>query len=363
MAEPVATEHRTFCRICNAACGALVSLEGDRVVGVKGDRDHPLSGGYLCPKGRAMGGWHHHPGRLDRPLVRGEAVGWDATLDDLRDGLTAAVAAGGPNAVGMYKGTAHYPESAAAPLGSRLLAGLGSRSWYTSLTVDCPAVWLVGELVLGRAALVPIPDVDATLTIMVGTNPIASHGHTFNLTRPKEWLRDRARDGELWVIDPRRTESADVATAYLAPRPDSDYLLLAYLVRELLDEGADVEYLERCAVGVDDLRSAVAGFTLDRVVAGTGLAASDVGALLAAIRRAGRVAVVTGTGLNFQPAANVSVWLAWMLGAVTGSLDRPGGMWFNPGYLTQLDRAAWEPSDGAAEPGPPSRPELPARFG
>jgi anaerobic selenocysteine-containing dehydrogenase len=366
MAE-AAVEKRTFCRICNAACGALVTVEGDRVVSVKGDRDHPISGGYLCPKGRAMGGLHHHPRRLDEPLIRDggatRPVSWDEMFDDLAARIGTSMAAAGPSAFGMYKGTAHYPETAATPIGPSILAQLGSRSWYTSLTVDCPAVWLVAELILGRGGLFPVPDVDTRLTLLLGTNPIASHGHTFNLSRPKEWLRNRARDGQLWVVDPRRSESAEIATGHLAPRPGSDYVLLGHLVRELLRDGADREYMERHTQGGEALAASVEGFTLERVTRQTGIPAEQVGELLAGIRATGRIAVVTGTGMNFQRHANVSMWLAWMLAAVTGSLDRPGGMWFNPGFLTRRELETWTPTDGSAEPGPASRPELPARYG
>jgi anaerobic selenocysteine-containing dehydrogenase len=113
--------------------------------------------------------------------------------------------------------------------------------------------------------------------------------------------------GGLWVVDPRRTETADVATVHLAPRPGTDHLLFAYLVRELLRDGADRAYLERHASGVETLTRAVAPFTLERAAAGTGVEAGQISALLARIRETGRVAMVTGTGLNFAETANLSV--------------------------------------------------------
>ncbi len=61
--------------------------------------------------------------------------------------------------------------------------------------------------------------------------------------------------------------------------------------------------------------------------------------------------------------ANTTEHLLWALHVVTDSYDRPGGMWFNPGYLSRLDTREWQASDGAPGPGPPSRPELPRRFG
>ena len=57
---------RSFCRVCTSVCGILVDVDGDRVVRVRGDRDHPLSHGYTCAKGRALPSMHHHPGRIVR---------------------------------------------------------------------------------------------------------------------------------------------------------------------------------------------------------------------------------------------------------------------------------------------------------
>ncbi|MBV8965422.1 MAG: hypothetical protein JO191_04515 [Mycobacteriaceae bacterium] len=73
---------RSFCRVCTAVCGILVELDGDTVVRVRGDRDHPFSQGYTCPKGRALPQLHHHPQRLDRPLIRVDGHLQPATWDD-----------------------------------------------------------------------------------------------------------------------------------------------------------------------------------------------------------------------------------------------------------------------------------------
>ncbi len=360
-------ERRTFCRLCNASCGAIVTVEDDeRIVAVRGDREHPISQGYLCPKGRAMGGHHHHPKRLDRPAIRRDGVlvpgSWETVLDDLAERIRGSIASAGPAALGMYKGTAHYLESASAGLPQTILGQLGSHSWYTSLTVDCPAATMIAEMVAGHPWFLPVPDLDAKLVVFVGSNPMASHGHTVNMPRPKAYLREWARHGRLWVIDPRRTESSDIASQHVAVRPGTDHLLLAHLVRELLRDGADREYLARHATGVAELTAAVEPFTLDRAVGTTGVPAAQITALLTDIREAGRVAMPTGTGINFHRSANLSVWMSWMVCAVTGSLDRPGGMWFNPGYFS-YGKGGWPLLDGTPGPGPQSRPELPQRFG
>jgi anaerobic selenocysteine-containing dehydrogenase len=84
---------RSFCRVCTSVCGILVDVDGDDVIAVHGDRDHPFSQGYTCPKGRALPRIHHHHDRLEHPLIRvdGELrpTTWEACLDDLGDRLRA----------------------------------------------------------------------------------------------------------------------------------------------------------------------------------------------------------------------------------------------------------------------------------
>jgi len=362
-------EHSTFCRICNAACGIQVSTRGDQVLKVRGDRSHPLSAGYTCPKGRALPAFHHDPRRLDHPLLRraGDLVraSWDDSLDDLADRTRRLISEHGVDSIGYYLGTAVAFDTAGYWASQALFEALGTPQKYTCATIDTPAKLLVSEMMSGFPGLHPIPDLEkCQMLLLVGTNPVVSHGHLSGLTNPVAHLRKLARQGEVWVVDPRQTATARGATRHLSIRPGSDAFLLAHLVRELLAEGCDRDYLAEHAEGVDALAAAVAPFELPRTSEATGLTRDEIGDLLAAIRSAGRLVGLSGTGTTMSAAANVTEWLLWALQIVTGSFERPGGAWFNPGYLTRLDRIeTWEHGDGRAEPGPASRPELPRRNG
>ena len=176
-------------------------------------------------------------------------------------------------------------------------------------------------------------------------------------------LREHA---EIWVVDPRRTETARLATHHLAPRPGTDYAVLAFLVRELLADGADREVLEHQTSGVDALAAAVAPFTLEHASRVAGVGEPELTELLDAVRRAGRLGVITGTGVTMSASANVTQWLAWVLMIVTGSMNRPGGMWFHPGFAHQLETFELPVSSaggGLFGPGPSTRPESQSFLG
>ena len=362
---------RSFCRVCTSVCGILVDVEGERVVRVRGDRDHALSHGYTCAKGRALPAMHHHPDRIERPLVRvgGELrpAAWEACLDDLAGRLRPILDDHGPAAVGVFFGSGVGMDAAGYRMAQALHGALRTPARFSPLTIDGTAKTLVADLVGGSVALNPRPDLDrAGLVIYVGCNPVVSHGHTVAMPDPVLTLRGlRDRGAEVWVVDPRRTETARLATGHLAPRPGTDHAVLGFLVAEVLRDGADRDALDHTA-GVGGLTAAVAPFSRDHAARVAGVAPEDLDALLAAVRRAGRLAVETGTGVTMAASANVTQWLAWALMIVTGSLNRPGGAWFHPGFahpLEGVELPVSPPEGGVFGPGPPSRPGARAFLG
>ena len=168
------------------------------------------------------------------------------------------------------------------------------------------------------------------------------------------------------MLDPRRTETAALADDHLAIRPGTDHLVLAWLVREVLADGANTTELDaHCdPADVTRLRAALEPFDVERVATASGATADQLHALLAAVRAAGQLAAMCGTGVTMSRDGVVAEWLRWVLLIVTGSVDREGGMRCNQGWLFPLDERAWPQHDAddaapvPAEPGPASRPEL-----
>lgn len=355
---------RSFCRVCTSVCGILVDVDGGQVVRVRGDQDHPFSRGYTCAKGRALPLLHHHPDRLERPQMRLAGrltdTSWDACLNDLGTRLREIIDRHGPESVAFYFSTM---ESAGFRMAEALHAAIGTPAKFSPLTIDGTAKPLISDLVGGFMGLSGRTDFDdADFLLLVGVNPVVSHGHAISMPNPTGTVREIARRGQVWVIDPRRTETARLATGHLAPRPSTDHAVLAYLVREIIRDGMDPDVPVQ---GLDALTAAVEPFTLEYTARLADVDPDELIRIRAAVRAARCVAVETGTGVTMTAErANVTQWLAWVLMILTGAMNRPGGTWFHPGFAYQLetfgDLLPITPIEGAFGPGPRSRPKAQA---
>ncbi|HEY5012497.1 MAG TPA: molybdopterin-dependent oxidoreductase, partial [Acidimicrobiia bacterium] len=372
----------SYCRICAAACGIVVTVDGDRVLRVRGDADHPVSRGYTCSKGRGLAAWHHSPRRLDRPRLHGREVGWNELLTDLAGRLGAVIDATGPDAVALYLATGLAYDAAGQIAASRWLPSIGSRSFLTAVTVDNAPVLVAAELVSGEPMLNPVWDPTAApgVVIFVGTNPVVSHGYGTAFPDPVRYLREyRARGGRVWVLDPRRTETAALADVHVPVRPGADVAVLAALANALLERGADEQELrDHCDVSeLAALRDAIAGFTVERAATTAGVARALLDDLVADVRtHRGRVAMHCGTGVTMARDGVLAEWLRWVVLIASGSLDRATGMRFNRGVVNRLGNrpgAGERSAHGNAEAnaatsehatrGTTSRPELPRVLG
>ena len=361
-------DHRSYCRICAAACGIVVTVDGDQVQRVRGDADHPVSRGYVCGKGRGLPAWHHGPGRLDHPRLGDRPVSWDELLADLAGRLGPIIAAD-PDAVALYLATGLAYDAAGQVAAAQWLPSIGSSSFVTAVTVDNAPVLVAAELVAGEPMLNPVWDPTRPgLAVLVGTNPVVSHGYGTALPDPIGRLREfRAGGGRVWVLDPRSSETARHADVHVPVRPGADVAVLAALTRAVLDEGADERELTvHCRPEeVEALRGALAPFTVERAAAVADVDPALLHDLIAEVRaHRGRLVMQCGTGVTMSRDGVLAEWLRWVLLIATGSLDNPTGMYFHRGAIHQLRRRPAPSPDAPPPPGAPrSRPELPRVLG
>jgi anaerobic selenocysteine-containing dehydrogenase len=330
------TERVTFCRICEPLCGMVATVEDGRLVQLRPDPDHPLSRGYACPKGIAMEGVQNDPDRVVYPLRRTGAPGefervtWEEALSDIAARLRALLDTRGPDSLGWYMGNPGAFSYSHTLWAKGFLDGIGSSQYYTAGSQDVNNRFAASALLYGSPLLVPIPDLRRTdFLLMLGANPLVSHGSVLSAPRVREELGDIvARDGRVVVVDPRRTETAR-QFEHVPIRPDADAWLLLAMLHVIFAEGlADGAYIDRHTRGVDALAARARQFTPERAAEVTGIPAAQVSALARDFARAPAAAAYGRTGTCLGRFGTLVAYLLDALNAVTGNLDRPGGAVF-----------------------------------
>jgi anaerobic selenocysteine-containing dehydrogenase len=131
---------RTYCRVCITACGLVAEVAGEQILKVRGDKEHLLTKGYTCPKGRATGQLHHQDGAITRPMMRKDGAlvetGWDEALDDIAAKLRSTIDTYGPNAVAINYGSGLGLDSAGYAMEDAFYRALGTPPKFSPLTID-----------------------------------------------------------------------------------------------------------------------------------------------------------------------------------------------------------------------------------
>jgi anaerobic selenocysteine-containing dehydrogenase len=330
------TEHKaTFCRICEPLCGMIATVEDGKLVALRPDKDHPLSSGFACQKGIAFTEVHNDPDRVTAPLRRTptgfEPVTWEAALSDIAARLTGILRANGSGAVGWYMGNPaafSYAHTFAALM---FIKGIGRDAhYYTASSQDTNSRLIASQLLYGVPTSTPIPDLTRTdLLVMMGANPVVSHGSFLTAPRIKDRMHDIVkRGGRVVIVDPRRTETA-AAFEWLGIVPDTDAFLLLSLLQVMFADGlVDRARVAEQADGIEWLRALCAPFTPEMTAEHTGIDPDSVRSLAHDLVRTPRAAVYGRLGTCVGRYGTLTAYLIDAVNLAAGNLDVPGGSVF-----------------------------------
>ena len=267
---------------CPDACGMLVTMDGDRAVSVRGDREHPFTRGFLCHKVSRYPERVYHRDRLQFPMRRVgpkgagqfERISWDAALAEIAQRFKA-IADGphGPQAI--------LPYSYCGTMGKIQSEGLDRRFFHR-----------LGASLLDRTicATAGVAGYTATIGSRQGTDPeafsqskyIINWGSNTAVTNMHLWVRmveaRKYNGAKIVTIDPYRSQTAARSDWHLAPRPGTDAALALGLMHVIFrDELADEEYLAQHCLGTEELRARVqTEYSPERVAQITGLEPSEI---------------------------------------------------------------------------------------
>ena len=348
MSDTSTRTHHRVCHLCEAMCGLVIQTEGDKVTDVRGDKDDPLSRGHVCPKAVALQDIHEDPDRLRKPMKRirtapGEyqhvEIEWSEALDLAADALASTIEKQGIDAIGAYFGNPSVHNYGMLTHQRNLFRHIRTRNRFSATSVDQLPHHLVSLWCFGHMLLHPIPDVDRThYFLMLGANPLASNGSIWTVPDVRQRLKDlKSRGGKLVVVDPRRTETAELASEHLFIRPGSDAAFLLAMIHVLFrDDLVAPGPLGDFTDGLDEVAAAVSELSPDWAAPLTGIEADDIVRIAHELAKAEAGICYGRMGVSTQAYGALCQWAIQVINVATGHLDKPGGSLFTRPAMDQV---------------------------
>ena len=348
MSDTSTRTHHRVCHLCEAMCGLVIQTEGDKVTDIRGDKDDPLSRGHVCPKAVALQDIHEDPDRLRKPMKRirsapGEyqhvEIEWSEALDLAADALASTIEKQGVDAIGAYFGNPSVHNYGMLTHQRNLFRHIRTRNRFSATSVDQLPHHLVSLWCFGHMLLHPIPDVDRThYFLMLGANPLASNGSIWTVPDVRQRLKDlKSRGGKLVVVDPRRTETAELASEHLFIRPGSDAAFLLAMIHVLFrDDLVAPGPLADFTDGLDEVAAAVSELNPDWAASLTGIAADDIVRIAHELAAAEAGICYGRMGVSTQAYGALCQWAIQVINVATGHLDKPGGSLFTRPAMDQV---------------------------
>lgn len=313
----------TCTRDCPSACGLIAHVEGDKVVKLTGNPDHPVNRGTVCRKAPAFLRRFYSPERVLTPLRRHGGgfvpVSWDAALDEMADRLKACVAAHGPESILYYMGFGE--RTALKIVNARFFALLGGVTTLAG-TLCGGTGYAAQSLDFGpRVSHDPLDLANARTIVLWGRNPVATQPGLL------PHLADaRRRGAKILLIDPRPCESAVLADVHIAPRPGRDAFLALAAAKRIVEAGEeDREFLTSRCANLDAYLALLHRFSLEELSRACDVEQAVIDDLARAYVEGRPTATLLGWGLHRFTLGHELVRAVDALGAVSGNIGLAGG--------------------------------------
>ena len=329
--HPVSEWKSTACILCECNCGIEVQLggaDGRRFVRVRGDDAHPSSKGYACEKASRIDYYQNGPHRLTSPMRRRadgtfEAIDWDTAIREVAQRFAAVRDAHGGESIFYYGGGGqgnHLPGA----YGRSTRTVLGSRYQASALSQEKTGEFWVAHRMLGGYARGDFEHCEVGL--FLGKNPWFSH----SIPRARVVLREISRDPAraLIVIDPRLTETAELADIHLRVRPGADAFLLSAMVAVIVQEGLVAQ--DWLAMHADGMAEVLPHFAALPVAAYCDKSGVDEALVRSAARRiagATSVASFEDLGVQMNRHSTLVSYLHKLLMLLTGNFGKKGALY------------------------------------
>ncbi len=326
MNAPHATEwKKTACIICSLNCGLEVQTEGGRIVKTRGDKDHPTSKGYVCEKSQRMDFYQNGADRITSPKRRRadgsyEDISWDTAIGEIAQKLAAIKAQHGGASI-LYYGGGSQGNHLGATYADSTLKALGAVYRSNALAQEKTGeAWVQGKMM---GAGVHGDFEHAEVAVFLGKNPFQSHGFARTRVILREIQKDPNRS--LIVIDPRRSETAEMADFHLAVRPGTDAWCLTALAAILVQKGwVATPWLEEHTTGYARVAEVLQRISVPEYAKTCGVEEALLVQVAERIAKAKSVSMIEDLGVQMNLHSTLNSYLNRLVWLLTGHYARPG---------------------------------------
>lgn len=322
---------KTTCGYCSVGCGMLIGTRDGHPVAARGNPEHPVNLGKLCPKGLSEHLIVEAPGRATTPMLRKggrgtplQPVSWDEALDTMISRIRGLQKAHGNGALGVI-GTGQLLTEEFFTLGKLVQLGFRTNN-YDGNTTLCMASAVSGYKLSFGSDGPPGAYADletADVVFLIGSNLADNHPILCN--------RLRKKPGQVLIVaDPRVTKTAMMADLHLPVKPRSDIALLNGIAHILLRDGLiDRTYLRDHVEGLEEFARFAAEFTPESVSDATGLTVDTIETVASIYGRAKAAFIGWTMGVNHSTQGAVTVAAINNLSLLTGNIGRAGASPFS----------------------------------
>jgi len=315
-------------------CGLIATVEDGRLAGLRPDEDDPHSKGFCCVKGLSMTQIVNDPDRVTVPLKRVgapgefEPVSWEEALSDIGTRLAELRKRLGPKSIALHEGNPPYFSFAAAMWGKTFTKAVGTPWFYGINSEDGASRVAAFKILFGHCAHMPIPDLRRTQGLLIlGANPLVSKGSFVHDPHMREHMQQIIeRGGRVFVVDPRRTATAEMFEHVPIKAGTDAWFLLSVLHVIVARKLYDAEFVARWTTGFEDWARELEAFAPEVTESITGVPSGTV-ADVAEFMATARSSVVYGrTGTCTQRFGTLNNALQDFINILTGNLQREGGL-------------------------------------
>ncbi|MFT6778515.1 MAG: anaerobic selenocysteine-containing dehydrogenase, partial [Paraglaciecola sp.] len=233
--------------------------------------------------------------------------------------------------VGTYLGNPNAHNMGSILFGPYFYRALKSHNRYSATSVDQLPHHIVSRQLFGHQSQIPIPDIDHTQHFMIiGGNPLASNGSIMTVPHIKRRLKAiQARGGKVVVIDPKKSETADMSSEHHFIKPGTDALLMLAMIHTVFDK--QLVSADKLLVFAPELlmvEKYVVDYPVKRVAKLIGMSEIQIIGLVESFCEAGSAVCYGRMGASVQAFGTLTQYLIMLFNMLTGNLDRQGGMMF-----------------------------------